>query len=92
MLAQALGEMTRVLRARGRLVINDRSVPEDLYIGDLWTGAPDPDTVVLARTPLHAAIVRVPHPGTRSWLEVQSPLPDDMARCLDLLRAARREK
>jgi RluA family pseudouridine synthase len=63
---------------------------KELRIGDLWTGAPDPDTVVLSRTPLHAAALRIPHPNRRGWLWVESPLPDDMARCLDLLRAARR--
>lgn len=31
-IAQALGEMKRVLRAGGRLVINDRSVPEDDFV------------------------------------------------------------
>ena len=62
-----------------------------LRVGDLWHGAPDPLTVVLARTPLHAFSLRIPHPRGRGWLWVESPLPDDMARCLDLLRAARRE-
>ena len=60
-----------------------------LRVGDLWTGAPDPDTVVLERTPLHAVTLRIPHPDG-GWLSVESPLPDDIARCLDLLRAARR--
>jgi RluA family pseudouridine synthase len=63
-----------------------------LCIGDLWSGAPDPDNVVLDRTPLHAFSLRVPHPARRGWLEVESPLADDMARCLDLLSAARRER
>ena len=82
------------LAAVGHPLAIDPRYGEDrpLRIGDLWTGAPDPDTVVLSRTPLHAAILRIPHPSTRSWLEVQSPLADDMARCLDLLRAARRER
>ena len=62
-----------------------------IRIGDLWKGAPDPDTVVLGRTPLHAASLRIPHPAKRGWLEIESPLADDMARCLDLLRASRRE-
>jgi len=44
-------------------------------------GAPDPDTIVLDRTPLHAAALRIPHPSGRGWLWVESPLPDDMARC-----------
>ena len=62
-----------------------------LRIGELWKGAPDPDTVVLSRTPLHAAALRIPHPARRGWVKVEAPLADDMARCLDLLRAARRE-
>jgi len=63
-----------------------------LHIGDLWSGAPDPDNVVLDRTPLHALSLRLPHPAKRGWLEVEAPLADDMARCLDLLSAARRER
>jgi tRNA pseudouridine32 synthase/23S rRNA pseudouridine746 synthase len=63
---------------------------EPLRLGELWSGAPDPDTVVLARTPLHALALRVPHPSGKGWLSVESPLADDIARCLDLLRAARR--
>ena len=63
---------------------------QPLCIGDLWSGAPDPQTVVLTRTPLHAAALRIPHPRGRGWLWIEAPLPDDMARCLDLLRAARR--
>lgn len=61
-----------------------------LRIGELWSGAPDPDTVVLSRTPLHALALRIPHPAGKGWLSVEAPLADDMARCLDLLRAARR--
>ncbi len=61
-----------------------------LRIGELWSGAPDPDTVVLSRTPLHALSLRIPHPSGKGWLSVESPLADDIARCLDLLRAARR--
>lgn len=61
-----------------------------LRIGELWKGAPDPDTVVLEQTPLHAMSLRVPHPRGRGWLSVEAPVRDDIARCLDLLRAARR--
>ncbi len=61
-----------------------------LRVGDLWSGAPDPESIVLERTPLHAAALRIPHPAHKRWLVLESPLPDDMARCLDLLRAARR--
>ena len=76
----------------GHALAVDPRYGEDLplRVGDLWNGAPDPCTVVLARTPLHAAGLRIPHPRGRGWLAVESPLPDDIARCLDLLRAARR--
>jgi len=50
-----------------------------------------PDAVALARTPLHAAALRLPHPSKRGFLQVEAPLPEDLAMCLDLLRAARRE-
>ena len=45
---------------------------------------------VLARTPLHAAALRVAHPTGKGWLQVESPLPEDLARCLELLQSARR--
>ncbi len=51
---------------------------------------PGSDGVVLDRLPLHAASLRVPHPSGRGWLAVESPLPADLARCLELLRAHRR--
>ena len=46
--------------------------------------------IALGRLPLHAAALRVPHPSGRGWLSVEAPLPADLARCLDLLRAQRR--
>jgi RluA family pseudouridine synthase len=61
-----------------------------LRIGELWAGAPDAEFVVLDRTPLHAASLRLPHPSGKGWLLVESPLPADLSRCLDLLRAGRR--
>jgi RluA family pseudouridine synthase len=57
---------------------------------NLREGAPDPEALVLDRTPLHAVSLRIPHPSGKGWLLVESPLPDDLARCLDLLRAGRR--
>jgi RluA family pseudouridine synthase len=58
---------------------------------DLHPGCADPDAVALARTPLHAAALRVPHPSGRGYLLVEAPLPEDLAAALELLRAARRE-
>jgi RluA family pseudouridine synthase len=51
---------------------------------------PGTDGIALDRLPLHAAALRVPHPSGRGWLSVESPLPADLSRCLDLLRANRR--
>jgi RluA family pseudouridine synthase len=58
----------------------------------LHAAADSPDAEALSRTPLHAAALRLPHPSGRSFLQVEAPLPDDMAAALDLLRAARRER
>jgi RluA family pseudouridine synthase len=80
------------LAAIGHPLVVDPRYGEDkpLRIGELWSGAPDPDGVVLGRTPLHAGSLRLPHPVLRTWLAIESPLADDIARALDLLRAARR--
>jgi RluA family pseudouridine synthase len=80
------------LAAIGHPLVVDPRYGEDrpLCIGELWSGAPDPDGVVIARTPLHAASLRLPHPTGKHWLSVESPIADDIARALDLLRAARR--
>jgi RluA family pseudouridine synthase len=80
------------LAAIGHPLAIDPRYGEDLLlrVGHLWSGAPDPNTVVLARTPLHAGGLRIPHPRGRGWLWLESPLADDIARSLDLLRAARR--
>ncbi len=58
---------------------------------ELHAGCAEPEHVALARTPLHAAALRLPHPSGRGYLQVESPLPEDLGACLDLLRAARRE-
>jgi len=50
------------------------------------------EEIVLERTPLHAASLRIPHPSGQGWLSIESPLPADFARCLALLRSARRNQ
>jgi tRNA pseudouridine32 synthase/23S rRNA pseudouridine746 synthase len=42
--------------------------------------------VLLARTPLHAARLALPHPIRGSELDVAAPLPADIATTLDALR------
>jgi tRNA pseudouridine32 synthase/23S rRNA pseudouridine746 synthase len=64
--------------------------PGPLLRQDLDPGAASAGEPALARTPLHASSLRVPHPSGRGWLLVESPLPADMAGALELLRAARR--
>ncbi|MBI3182917.1 MAG: RNA pseudouridine synthase [Myxococcales bacterium] len=46
------------------------------------------DEVVLSRTPLHAASLSVPAQEGIGPAEITAPLPGDMARALDLLRAS----
>ena len=48
------------------------------------------ESIALARTPLHAAALRIPHPSGKGFVQIESPTPPDFSRCLDLLRAARR--
>jgi len=57
---------------------------------DLDPRADRPEEPALARTPLHASSLRVPHPSGRGFLLVEAPLPADLAGSLELLRAARR--
>jgi len=64
--------------------------PGPVLRGELDPDCTEPDSVVLSRTPLHAAALRLPHPSGRGFLQVEAPLPQDLATSLDLLRAARR--
>jgi tRNA pseudouridine32 synthase/23S rRNA pseudouridine746 synthase len=64
--------------------------PGPLWRRDLDPRAMRPDEPALSRTPLHAASLRVPHPGGRGHLLIESPIPGDLADAIELLRAARR--
>ena len=59
-----------------------------LLARDLNPAAAHPDVPALARTPLHAAWIRVPHPTRTEPLVVEAPLPDDVRQVLTLLRAS----
>ncbi len=50
---------------------------------------PEDDFVLLQRQALHARRLRLAHPRTGRPLEVEAPLPDDMAAVLEALRAYR---
>ena len=59
-----------------------------------WIGHPlafDPDygekvPNIIARTPLHATSIRVPHPSRKGSLSVEAPLPEDFEQVLNRLR------
>lgn len=56
---------------------------------DYGSGEPLADergTVLLARTPLHAAALELPHPASGAPLRVEAPLPPDLAALLAWLR------
>jgi 23S rRNA pseudouridine1911/1915/1917 synthase len=55
-------------------------------LGDRRYGAPTP--MDPPRMALHAAVLGIVHPRTGEPLRRESPLPDDLARYLDALRAA----
>jgi 23S rRNA pseudouridine1911/1915/1917 synthase len=61
---------------------------DSFKLSDLTRDA-DPDEVLLGRQALHAFRIRFRHPAKGTWLEVEAPLPADMRRTLDLLRAHR---
>jgi tRNA pseudouridine32 synthase/23S rRNA pseudouridine746 synthase/23S rRNA pseudouridine955/2504/2580 synthase len=63
---------------------------EPILRGELYPGCDDPAGVSLARTPLHASALRLPHPSGRGYVRVESPLAADLASSIELLRAARR--
>ncbi|QJX00496.1 RluA family pseudouridine synthase [Frigoriglobus tundricola] len=50
---------------------------------------PDADEVLIARQALHAFRLRFKHPRTDQWIEAEAPLPADMRRVLEALRAHR---
>lgn len=59
-----------------------------ITLGEL-TGDPDAEEVVLERQALHAARIKLRHPGGDESLEVSAGLPEDMERVLTILRGLR---
>lgn len=64
--------------------------PDPIAARQLNQLAVEGNELVLTRTPLHASALRVPHPSGKGYLQLESPTPPDLAKCLDLLRAQRR--
>jgi len=52
-------------------------------------GLSPPGEVLLARTPLHAQRLQLPHPTTGELLSIEAPLPPDLEIVLGLLRERR---
>jgi len=53
---------------------------------------PSDGTVLLDRQALHARRLRLAHPQTGQMIEIEAPLPTDMAQVLEVLRGYRGEK
>jgi 23S rRNA pseudouridine1911/1915/1917 synthase len=76
----------------GHPVVADKlySGRDRLTLGDLaGPAAPDADLVLIERQALHAHRLRFTHPKTAADVELTAPLPDDMTRTLEALRAYR---
>jgi 23S rRNA pseudouridine1911/1915/1917 synthase len=59
-------------------------------LSDVVPGTPrDADELLLTRQALHAFRLRFKHPRKGTWIEAEAPLPPDMRRALDVLRAKR---
>lgn len=59
-------------------------------LSDVVPGTPkDADGVLLTRQALHAYRLRFRHPKKGTWVEAEAPLPVDMRRALEVLRAKR---
>ena len=59
-------------------------------MADLIPGIPRSETdMLITRQALHAFRLRITHPTTGNWLEVEAPLPADIRRALDAIREHR---
>ena len=80
------------LASVGCPVLADRlySGRDSVRLSDLVPGLPkERDEVLIGRQALHAFRLRFRHPRTGEWLEAEAPLPPDMRRLLEALRAHR---
>jgi RluA family pseudouridine synthase len=88
--AQPLTGRTHQIRVHlltaGHPLLVDHQYGQRLPVLESNLGGPG-EEVVLARTPLHAAHVRLSKIEGVEDVEIESPLPRDMARAVELLRA-----
>ncbi len=73
-------------------------VGDPLYAGDsrsvvgAGAGALARQLAAFSRQALHAARLRLRHPQDGRWLELEAPLPGDLARLLDQVRLGRQQR
>jgi len=75
----------------GHRVVADRQYGSrsQVTLQEVARGRADRDEVLIARQALHAARLRLAHPRTGEPLALEAPLPADMMRLLEALRAWR---
>jgi len=75
----------------GHSVLADRQYGSrsKVTLQEIARGRADRDEVLVARQALHAARLRLEHPRTGEPLVLEAPLPDDLRRLIEALRAWR---
>jgi 23S rRNA pseudouridine1911/1915/1917 synthase len=58
-------------------------------LSDVKPGLPEDGDTLLNRQALHAFRLRILHPETGNWLEIEAPLPQDMRQSLEAIRKYR---
>jgi len=78
------------LQARGHPVVCDKmyGVRRELRVSDVRPLRPgEEDRVLLDRQALHSHRISFPHPATGDRITVEAPVPEDMRRALEAMRA-----
>ncbi len=86
-LVEALPETGRTHQIRVHLAAEGFPLAVDPDYGEAGPLRGEGGEVLLARTPLHAARLELRHPAHGGALEIEAPLPADMAAALEALRA-----
>jgi tRNA pseudouridine32 synthase/23S rRNA pseudouridine746 synthase len=87
-LVEAAPETGRTHQIRVHLAWAGTALAVDPDYGDAGPLTGTGGTVLLVRTPLHAAALALRHPITGAPLRLEAPLPEDMARTLAAARGA----
>jgi tRNA pseudouridine32 synthase/23S rRNA pseudouridine746 synthase len=87
-LVEALPETGRTHQLRVHLLSLGTPLALDPDYGEEGPLRRPDGSVWLARTPLHAERLRLRHPGSGQAIELVAPLPEDLERALETVRAA----